>query len=64
MMELNTLHETILHDIILNQRLISRIGSWFDRTAANRATRYNRRWEALNMRVIAQARQVSDRNGP
>jgi hypothetical protein len=55
MLELNTLHETILHDVILSKRLARRFWNFFDRAAAGRAEHFNRRWKALNLGLLNRA---------
>ncbi|EMF12188.1 cytochrome P450 [Sphaerulina musiva SO2202] len=55
LLDLNVLHEVILHDVILSTKLASKWG-WLDTAARRRAQEYNRRWETFNMHMIHRAR--------
>lgn len=57
MLDLNALHETVLHDVILNARLTHRLWNWLNRPAAGRAAMFNDRWEKLNLKLIRHARE-------
>ncbi|GIJ91177.1 hypothetical protein Asppvi_010142 [Aspergillus pseudoviridinutans] len=59
LLELNVLHEVILHDVIANKRLATRLGCWFDRKAAKRMEEFRFRWREFNLGIIQSAREAS-----
>lgn len=59
LLELNVLHEVILHDVIANKRLSTRLGCWFDRKAAKRMEEFRYRWREFNLGIIQSAREAS-----
>ncbi|KAJ5185543.1 hypothetical protein N7491_006590 [Penicillium cf. griseofulvum] len=59
LLELNYLHEVILHDVIANKRLATRLGCWFDHKAAKRMDEFRSRWRDFNLRIIQSAREAS-----
>ncbi|KAG6356929.1 hypothetical protein INS49_014804 [Diaporthe citri] len=59
LLEINSLHEVVLHDVILNNGLTTKVGSWLNRAAARRMTEYNMVWKAYNMKIINRARKTN-----
>ncbi|CBF80479.1 hypothetical protein AN8408.2 [Aspergillus nidulans FGSC A4] len=59
LLDLNVLHEVILHDVIANKRLATRLGCWFDRAAAKRMEEFRSRWMEFNLGIIQSARGAS-----
>ncbi|KAL5362623.1 cytochrome P450 [Aspergillus floccosus] len=59
LLELNVLHEVILHDVIANKRLATSLGCWLDRNAANRIQEFRCRWREFNLRIVQSAREGS-----
>ncbi|PKX89262.1 cytochrome P450 [Aspergillus novofumigatus IBT 16806] len=59
LLELNVLHEVILHDVIANKRLATRRGCWLDRNAAKRMEEFRSRWREFNVGIVQSARQGS-----
>ncbi|KAE8153454.1 cytochrome P450 [Aspergillus avenaceus] len=57
LLSLNTLHEVILFDVILNTRLTSKIWNWFDRSATRRMNEFNSKWKKFNMDIVNTARR-------
>jgi hypothetical protein len=58
-LELNVLHEVILHDVIANKRLATSLGCWLDRKAAERMEEFCARWREFNLKIIQSAREAS-----
>ncbi|KAL4903191.1 hypothetical protein BDW74DRAFT_169103 [Aspergillus multicolor] len=59
LLELNTLHEAILHDVIANKRLTTKLGSWMNRQAAGQMKVFQSRWKGFNLDIIQTAREAS-----
>ncbi|KAL4994330.1 cytochrome P450 [Aspergillus recurvatus] len=59
LLDLNVLHEVILHNVIANKRLATRLGCWFDRGAAKRMEEFRTRWREFNLGIIQSAREAS-----
>ncbi|GFF56671.1 conserved hypothetical protein [Aspergillus udagawae] len=59
LLELNVLHEVILHDVIANKRLATSLGCWLDRKAAERMEEFCATWREFNLRIIQSAREAS-----
>ncbi|KAJ5121045.1 uncharacterized protein N7515_009006 [Penicillium bovifimosum] len=59
LLELNILHEVILHDVIANKRLATSLGCWLDRNAAKRIQEFRSRWREFNLRIVQSARKGS-----
>ncbi|EAW16808.1 uncharacterized protein NFIA_001570 [Aspergillus fischeri NRRL 181] len=59
LLELNVLHEVILHDVIANKRLATRLGCWLDHKAAKRMEEFRAKWREFNLRIIQSAREAS-----
>lgn len=55
---MNLLHEEILHDVLLNQRLTSKFWNLLPSKASRRMDEYNRRWKKFNLDAVALARKV------
>ncbi|KAL7789653.1 cytochrome P450 [Trichoderma afarasin] len=57
LLEMNSLHEEILHDVLLNQRLTSKFWNLLPSKASRRMDEYNRRWKKFNLDAVALARK-------
>ncbi|KAL7907288.1 cytochrome P450 [Trichoderma velutinum] len=57
LLEMNSLHEEILHDVLLNQRLTSKFWNLFPSKASRRMDEYNRKWKRFNLDAVALARK-------
>jgi hypothetical protein len=59
LLEMNALHEMILHDVILSKRLVSKLWNLFPTVAKKRMDLYVKEWEFMNLSIIQCAREVS-----
>ncbi|KAL1962732.1 hypothetical protein VTN77DRAFT_9276 [Rasamsonia byssochlamydoides] len=57
LLEINTLHEVVLHDVIINKRVTTKLGNWMDTAARKRMREYNQKWESFNVDIINHARK-------
>ncbi|KAL7944855.1 cytochrome P450 [Trichoderma barbatum] len=57
LLEMNSLHEEILHDVLLNQRLTSKLWNLLPSKASRRMDEYNRKWKKFNLDAVIQARK-------
>ncbi|EPS34238.1 hypothetical protein PDE_09202 [Penicillium oxalicum 114-2] len=59
LLQLNVLHEVILHDVIANKRLATNLGCWLDRSATKRMNEFRLQWKKFNLGIIHSARRGS-----
>ncbi|PYI09959.1 cytochrome P450 [Aspergillus sclerotiicarbonarius CBS 121057] len=56
LLDINNLHVQILHDVIGNKKLASKLGNWLPSAAKNRMDLYLNRWRSFNLDIIQRAR--------
>ncbi|KAJ5464097.1 hypothetical protein N7475_007232 [Penicillium sp. IBT 31633x] len=57
LLEINKIHEQILHDVILNNSLVSKLGNWIPSPPKKRMDLYLNRWKGFNLDIIQRARE-------
>lgn len=58
LLEINSLHEMILHDVLLNKRMVSELWNLLPTAAKKRMDTYLAKWESFNLDIISYARKV------
>lgn len=58
LLDINSLHESIVNDVIAKPHLVSRVWNWLPSSEKKRMDCYLGRWERFNMDIILNAREV------